>query len=179
MAVVFTAIAVLTFAVVPSADRWTDVGAVFTGGAFVFACIATVVALVAYQQSLRRPRLVLEAKDGIVPRDAEKPWRLGLTLRNNGEVAARFVAVRVTLENAEFKRVLEGEAWHLGSDSHVLQWEGGGDTIIHPQWEHKVPTIYARVTLSDQATKVPATVEVVADGIRTVTDRFVAYVEET
>jgi hypothetical protein len=92
---------------------------------------------------------------------------IDLTLVNDGLVAARFVAVRITIGGAFFETC--SPAWNGGKNLSIVQWDGGVDTIIHPGWDAHVPTLTAQLMLDETADRLTATVEVVADRVRTIT----------
>jgi hypothetical protein len=169
---------VVTLAMVPIAihysavhNHWTALSAVAGFGALLFAVIATFVAVIAYIGSTQRPVLRFEM---LVFSEAAPTvggntvsWRAGITLANDGAVSARFIAVRITLSRAKFYRTSSNAAeWPIALDEHIVQWDGGVDTIIHPRWNGQVPRVDLFVVPEDP-TSFEAKFEVVADRART------------
>lgn len=156
------------------ADRWSVAGGVAGIGALVFAFIATFVALVAYSDSTQTPKLrfaPLTCSDATPhPNDAAYfRWSAKMTLVNDGSVAARFIAVRVTLEGAEFGDDVRG--WPIDpSDKHIVQWDGGNNAIIHPRWNQNVSGLDMWVRPVQDASSFTAKFEVVADRAGTITE---------
>ena len=148
-------------------DRWSVAGGVAGIGALVFAFIATVVAVVAYSDSTQRPALSLTSvQPPRVNNRAERAaWRIDITLANGGPVAARFVAVRITFAGALAWK--HNPEWSQGSSMRIMQWDGGVDTIIHPDWNARIPSLVVELGL-ERTADFTATVEVVADRAGTI-----------
>jgi hypothetical protein len=153
-------------------NHWAAIGAVAALGALAFAFIATVVAVLAYAGSTLKPVLtfkVLSCQRAVrtVGGDAVG-WTVEITLQNDGFVAARFIAVRVTLDDAIFHRT--NSEWPRSDDLRTAQWDGGVDTIIHPHWDASVPGLPAFVTPQTDAMTFTARFEAVADRADTITE---------
>ncbi len=165
-----------------AADQWAAEGAVFAAGAFLMAVLATAIATVAYINSTERPLVrvavshpgetdpwraswVRDARDqsGEKTTRAEfDGWFLTLRLFNDGPVAARFVAIRVTFRDGAHLSVRRLESLRpcqAGSPrvtyarkervfyTASVSWEGGADAAVHPSWEYDVPA-YSRTKLA-------------------------------
>lgn len=136
-------------AVTTDADRLAAEAALFGGGAFTLAAVATVIAIIAFVNSTEKPSLSLT--DGVLlaaARDEwERMWTHGILLENHGRVAARFVAVRVTIEGAVMNVAAGGVvAWRTQTITSVgitvqAIWEGGADAVVHPGWTYEVPPL--------------------------------------
>jgi hypothetical protein len=152
-------------------DRWSAIGAVATLGALLFAVIATGVAVIAYIGSTLKPALTFKALISVptypTVGGGAFSWPVGITLENDGLVAARFIAVRVTLDGGYFHQT--NPEWPRSDDLSTAQWDGGADTIIHPHWDAPLPRLIAFVTPLTDATTVTATFDVVADRADTIT----------
>jgi hypothetical protein len=130
-------------------DQLAAIGTILGGGGFLFAIVATVVAVIAYANSLPRPDLIVHNVEQIA--QAFPPsgtWGLKITLSNRGKVAARFVAVRVTFSNWrwQFADRTVPSAWTIEDYStnpffERATWEGGADTVIHPTWQYTLPEL--------------------------------------
>ena len=151
-------------------NHWAAIAAVTGFGALLFAFLATWVAVMAYRRSTQTPELRILPPiypPKVTSRDGKAAWRIDLTLVNNGLVAARFVAVRITISGAFFE--ISNRPWQGGKNLSIVQWDGGVDTIIHPGWDAHVPSLDAWLILDETADRLTATVEVVADRVRTIT----------
>jgi hypothetical protein len=153
-------------------NHWTAIGAVAGLGALAFAFIATVVAVLAYAGSTLKPVLTFKIllcgrADPTLGGEAVG-WTVEITLQNEGAVAARFIAVRVTLDDATFHQA--EPPWRRSDDLRTAQWDGGVDTIIHPHWDAAVPHLTAFVTPQTDAYTFTAKIEAVADRAVTITN---------
>jgi len=174
LAVATAAALAVAFNVTSPADRWTVAGGIAGMGALLFAYIATLIAVVAYRDSAQAPALrftPLTCSDATPhPNDAAYfRWSAKMTLINDGPVAARFIAVRVTLEGAEFGDDVRG--WPIDpSDKHIVQWDGGNNAIIHPGWNENVSGLDIWVRPAQDAATFTAKFEVVADRAGTISE---------
>jgi hypothetical protein len=173
-------------------DEWAAEGAVFAAGAFLLAVLATAIATVAYINSTEKPALriilldypgvhepVSEMWEATPPgpsgQTSEIAFWLALWLRNDGQVAARFVAIRLTVGPDAWLHAASSmaslEPWQAPSPRQVyaqnLRWEGGADAVIHPSWEYEVPQVGPTyLMLNPQLqTNLRFEVEVVADDV--------------
>jgi hypothetical protein len=161
------------------ADRLAAIGAVFAGGGFSLAVVATIVAVFAYINATEKPWLriaepdVLWVGDPVQSMPATRTLVYSVRLANDGLVAARFVAIRITFVGA-VAEVPAGRLhpWHAASDqapaSGRLWWEGGADAVVHPGWEYEVPTLGPLVVRLDPSTgnnSFIVRVEIVADDV--------------
>jgi hypothetical protein len=169
LAALVVAALVVAFAVSSPSDRWTVAGGVAGIGALAFAFIATFVAVIAYRDSTQKPQLwfwELTCSDARPMADhINFHWIANMTLANTGPVAARFMAVRVTLDGAEFSDVPPG--WPIDpSDKHIVQLDSE-TPIIHPGWKQNVRALNMWVTAAEpNAGSFTAKFEVVADSRR-------------
>jgi hypothetical protein len=171
-------------------DRWAAEAALFGVGGFLLAIIGTAVAVVAYVNSTEKPDLQLTTVSaaGIAPGDRldlivdhrtdfglNDAWMLRLELTNTGPVAARFVAVRVTLEGAWLWAASSALIpWKSGTlaTPHQFFWEGGADAVIHPGWQYQVPTLGpSGLGMSNEQDEVEILIEVIGDDVSLVTRR--------
>jgi hypothetical protein len=172
-----------------SVDRRLAATADVVGGATILlATFASAIALLAYFQSVRRPKLRLKAKLGEGAKDmvvstvpdhsgnykevaGHPDSTLNLTLICENDVSARNPAVKVT-----FMLGLNGfqpaAGWSLSdhgtSGYKSAQWDGGTDYLVHGGWRRSLPGLpLGGARLTDSQTKT-ATIQVqwVADGIR-------------
>jgi hypothetical protein len=130
-------------------DRVTAVGTILGAGGFLLAIVATIIAVIAYVNSLPRPDLFVDNVEQVA--QAFPPsgtWGLKITLGNRGQVAARFVAVRVTFSNWrwQFTDRTAPSAWTIEDYStnpsfERASWEGGADAVIHPTWPYTLPEL--------------------------------------
>jgi hypothetical protein len=152
-------------------NHWAAIGAVAGLGALVFAVIATIVAVVAYTGSTLKPVLTFEKLtcEETFPTlgGGAFAWPVDMILKNNGYIAARFIAVRVTLDGADFYQ--SNPEWPMSDDLHTAQWDGGVNTIIHRHWDDSPPPLSAFVTPRTDAMTFTATFDVVADRADTIT----------
>ncbi len=165
--------AVITVAALPVAvhygaqhNHWTAIAAVSGVGALAFAFTATFVAVIAYDGSTQRPVLGI----GVEPSSARYQggyyrFQLSVVLSNRGTVAARFIAVRVTIDGAVFEQA--SVEWRILAD-RVAQWDGGADAIIHPGWNATIKPLFAAINPPLKAEHFTVRVEVVADRAGTV-----------
>lgn len=173
------------------ANQWAAEAAIIGGGALFFAIVATAFAVLAYINSTERPKLRLEpsfswkptpqppAPDSIPGRFPD--WALRLRIYNDGPIAARNLAVRVTFSGA-VSLVTQPHAgllapWQALSPDDPwptqLWWEGGADAVVHPSpaWPFEIPQLgRAPLQVFDLESDQPVTftVEVVADDVRPV-----------
>jgi hypothetical protein len=171
-------------------DQWAAITVILGVGGFVFAIIATIVAVVAFERTIQRPALGVARID--YPMQALPPegsFSIDLKLENNGQVAARFVAVRITFTNTWWRFAMLGSKWegNFGTSPHFAQatWEGGADAVVHPHWQYDVPEL-GPLTSSDQGaiatsdetgnlipvvfpSSIDYTIEIVADGMKPIT----------
>lgn len=173
LAFVFTAVLVLSLVLAPTqwpSDRWAALSAIYGAGAFLLAVAATVIATIAYINSTEKPRFVVHTSRSEDLQD----WSLGLQLENRGQVAARFVAVRLRFVGTKTSDPDDQlpmrpwtpsglQGWHGATEA---VWEGGADVVIHPDWTYRVPPF--RCKLSKAAEDKPCFVDVVivADDVR-------------
>jgi hypothetical protein len=165
-----------------SGDRWVAEGAIVGAGAFLLAVLATAIATVAYINSTEKPSLRLEAhypghdqaaelaREGLSIPD----WSLQLRLYNDGPVAARQVAVRVTFSKGVSlstpANAITLAPWYTASpedkNPSQLWWEGGADAVVHPSptWPYQLPQL-GRAPLGLTPSPASFTVEVVADDV--------------
>lgn len=153
-------------------NHWAAIGAVAGLGALAFVLIATVVAVLAYAGSTLKPALTFK----VLSCEQAHPtiggnafsWPVEITLANDGLVAARFIAARVTLDGAIFHQT--NPEWPRSDDLRTAQWDGGVDTIIHPHWDGSLPRLSAFVTPPTDTATFTATFDVVADRADTITE---------
>ena len=126
----------------------TAIGAILGAGGFLLAAAATVIAVVAYFNSLPRPDLRLVSAEMVA--QAYPPsgtFGLKVTIENKSAVAARFVAVRVTFSNWrwQFQDRNEPTAWVADYSTNPffeqVTWEGGADAVVHPTWPYVLPLL--------------------------------------
>ena len=162
----------VAFNVAGPADRWTVTGGIAGMGALAFAYVATLVAVVAYRDSAQAPVLRFEVLNwGEAQRNGDTlSWRFEMTVVNDGPVAARFLAVRITIDGAHFSD--DNRAWSLSPDKRMMQYDGGADDIVHPHWREPMRTVHWQVIpASPDADTFTAKIELVADRTSTVTER--------
>jgi hypothetical protein len=182
-------------------DQWAAEAAVIGGGALFFALVATAIATVAYINSTEKPSLGIvdvdylgqsaavgdwvsatadEAEPNLIRADLQ--WSFALRIRNNGPVAARFVAVQVKLAEGAFfygrhlapwvgvswqGRTVGNTSWNDTTDA--VRWEGGVDVLIHPSWEYDIPQLGpTHLTLygAPLRTAFEFQIEVIADDVK-------------
>ena len=148
-----------------TANQLAAIGTILGGGGFLFAIVATVVAVVAYANSLPKPDLYVETVEQVA--QASPPagtWGLRITLGNRGTVAARFVAVRVTFSNWRWQftdaATRARTPWRVDYSTNPFfdraTWEGGADAVLHPTWVYLVPELgYLRSNFSFGSFSVP------------------------
>jgi hypothetical protein len=133
-----------------TANQFAAIGTILGGGGFLFAIVATVVAVVAYANSLPRPDLYVQTLEQVA--QAFPPsgtWGLKITLGNGGQVAARFVAVRVTFSNWGWQfadaPTRARTPWRVDYSTNPFfsraTWEGGADAVLHPTWPYIIPEL--------------------------------------
>lgn len=170
-------------------DRWAAEAALMGFGGLFLAFVGTSVAVVAYINSTDKPALHLaQIHDyDMGPFSSQvghgRLWQMTLLLQNEGSIAARFAAVRLTFsrqvwspEQAGFGHIPQYSftPWSARSTSHgdslAFWWEGGADAVIHPGWEYMVPQVTLAVPDSENpanigitAPDLEVTIEVVAD----------------
>jgi hypothetical protein len=161
----------------------------------VLALIAAVIAVLAYLASSGRPKLSAKFmfwnahdKQPVVwasPPDADNYRRkspghksgLGeVWLVNSSQYAARHPGVKVRLEGVWGLGIPEDPpGWTILDFQHQkgaveLMWDGGADTIIHGEWEHKIGTLnLCNVEFEGRPALI---VTVVADGVPPREERF-------
>jgi len=160
---------------------------VATAGGFLLAVLAVVVALLAYWQSIKRPRLALEVRVGDGTQEhiatllygsgtyrlvaAYPQSGLNVTLISKNDVSARNPAVKVTVLNGLTNLYTQAAGWSLGDGGaegfKSAQWDGGADYLVHGGWQRQLPElplVGSRLTEMDAAA---ATLQIqwVADGI--------------
>ncbi len=148
-----------------STNQLAAIGTILGGGGFLFAIVATVVAVVAYANSLPKPDLYVETVEQVA--QASPPagtWGLKVTLSNRGTVAARFVAVRVTFSDWRWQftdaATRARTPWRVDYSTNPFfdraTWEGGADAVLHPTWAYLVPELgYLRSNFSFGSFSVP------------------------
>jgi len=185
-----------------SADRWAAEGALFGAGAFVLAVLATAIATIAFVNSTDRPKLRIEpsytwrptpdppSPDAIPGRFPD--WSLQLSIYNDGPVAARNLAVRVTftdpglfapdwitLETRDGASSLS--PWRAANPNDLspaqVWWEGGADAVVHPspRWPYQVPQLgpaALHIYKPESDEQFEFTVELVADDVPPMTERY-------
>jgi hypothetical protein len=162
-------------------DQWAALGTLYGAGAFVLALIATALAAIAYINSTEKPLLVLAQTSMPV---GFQDWSFSLRLENRGQVAARFVAVRLKFNGTRIAhdghpmepKWTSGRpgGWDLSTEAF---WEGGADAVLHPRWPYQLPLF--RCNLDPWSKDRPATldVEVVADDVPSFMMRFALEIE--
>lgn len=159
-----------------SSNRDVAVGDSFGGGIFLLAVVAAVVAVLAYAESSRRPKLKTRWGFwsapgsfiwGGLPTDTARrdftdirpasvrdqgdlvalaPVEFSLAVENDGEVAARNVAVLIRLEGIYFSPVPSldsGGPWRIipTPKGTNIQWEGGADRAVYPGEIPRTPSL--------------------------------------
>lgn len=168
-------------------DRITALGVVFGLGALAFAVLGTTIAVVAYRNSLKRPRLVIQGvyAPGIAPNDplqmtaspddpwgSNDAWSFLMRLENRGSVTAKGVYVRLTLDGGDlWSDGINLEPWMAASkrlvNPHQLYWEGGADAAVHPFLQYYELPMIGPVNLRAKQLEpsIGLLIEVVADGV--------------
>ena len=167
--------------------RLSALADVAAGGAFLLALLALIVALLAYNESIKRPRLALEWRlgDGTqnfvstaatyigqVKSVAVHPQsQLHLTLISRNAVSARNPAVKVTVLNGLARLENMSPEWSLGDGGpggfQSALWDGGANYLVHGSWRRQVPALplgNSPISPND-ATSAALKIEWVADGI--------------
>jgi hypothetical protein len=153
-------------------NHWVAIAAVTGFVALLYAFLATWVAFMAYMRSRLKPELRFEVLNwGEAHGDGDTlSWRFEMTVINDGPVAARFIAVRITIDGARFSD--DNRAWSLSADKRMMQYDGGADDIVHPHWREPMSPIYWQVLpVSPDADTFTAKIELVADRTGTVTEK--------
>lgn len=162
------------FTFVSSNNVWTVAGGIAAIGALFFALTATMFAVAAYRDSTETPELrfsVLLCNDATPAANNDNTfrWIVKMGLVNDGPVAARFIAVRVTLVGAEFTTDVPG--WPIDpADRHIVQWDGGTNAIIHPRWPKNVSALDMWVVAPEDADTFTAKFEAIADRAEPITE---------
>jgi hypothetical protein len=133
-----------------STSQFAAIGTILGGGGFLFAIVATVVAVMAYANSLPKPDLYVETVQQVAQTfPPSGTWGLKITLGNRGTVAARFVAVRVTFFDWGWQftdaATRARTPWRVDYSTNPFfdraTWEGGADAVLHPTWPYIVPEL--------------------------------------
>jgi len=189
LVVVVLGAAILSFEVWPAgwpsnktpSDQWAALAAIYGAGGFLLAVFATLIATIAYSNSTEKPVLVLAfvryqgggstpnvnlVESPSLPYGEIPDWTLRIIVRNDGLVAARFLAMRVTLDGAGFfpgGRSIE--PWRAGTETGtpVVWWEGGADAVVHPNWEYRVLPLVCPVRPNTPSERFSFQIEFVAD----------------
>ena len=169
---------------------------VFSASAVALALIAGLIALLAYNESLKRPALRLDAKLGDGQKgkvvgtalDGSGNYReiadskdslLNMTLSVTNQVSARNPAVKVSIRNGLTALHGFGGGWVAGDDStsgfQSARWDGGADYIVHGGFPRDLyPLVLGRSRLVDKGSATATLrIEWVADGIDKQTTDFV------
>lgn len=148
------------------ADRLAAVGTILGAGGFGLALVATGLAVLAYVNSLPRPDVYVISVEQVA--QAFPPagsWGLKVTLGNRGEVAARFVAVRVTFSDWRWQfGTAAPTPWTPDYSTNPfferVTWEGGADAVLHPTWPYLLPELGQLVSsLSFGSGYVPSSID--------------------
>ena len=153
----------LPFSLSAKASAQAGLGDWFGAGALLLAVLGTSVAWWAYLEARKRPRLKaslarpLTPKWGEIHGEASSPeFEINIQVRNEGNVAARYVALRVSLPGANLNRSgyvseesCKASGWHPDPRGDldpkrqgwsIFEWEGG-DRMVHPEWDLLVPSL--------------------------------------
>jgi hypothetical protein len=130
--------------------------------AVLLAAFAGLIALLAYSNSIRRPRLDLLVRVGDATENfevgtvqeagirvvAQHPGsRLNLILVSRNHVSARNPAVRVLVLGGvnAFQALAENEDWRLSmagpGQPESAQWDGGANYLVHGGWSRVLPPL--------------------------------------
>jgi hypothetical protein len=155
-------------------DKITAEGDVFVIGALVYAVLGTAIAVLAWLNATEKPALRLvgwrtsDARDSVLAN-----WKWDPVIQNEGHVAARFVAVRVTFEGCVFNPPSPPFGWRLsppGADAvYQADWSGGADVVVHAGFDFPLPRLWGQVHLTPGA-EPKMVVELVADNFTKTTD---------
>jgi hypothetical protein len=158
-------------------DKIAASGDVFVIAALVYAVLGTAIAVLAWLTATEKPVLRLEGWRASETRGLVLAnWKWDPVIQNEGHVAARFVAVRVTFEGCVFKRPAPPSAWRLnppGSDDvYQAEWSGGADIVVHAGFDFPVPALWGQIQMSEGTQPKTMVIEVVADNFTKTTHRW-------
>jgi hypothetical protein len=139
-------------------QRIAAVSASLSAGAFLIAVLAGIIALQAYRDAIRKPRLhlVIDANRG--------PFAtVNLSLTNEGSTSARNIIVWL-----QFQDTVDASAYGWISEaSGRLRWQSRAGVVIHRTVSYALPPVTVQKQQPDQPLKIAHTV--VADGFGPVT----------
>jgi hypothetical protein len=160
-----------------TSDKITAEGDIFVIGALVYAVVGTAIAILAWLNATEKPVLRWESWGAFTkqPDSLLADWSWNPELRNDGHVAARFVALRVTFEGCVFRALGPLPSWRLsppGSDVlNRADWSGGADVVVHAGFDFPVPPLWGQVQMTP-GVEPNMLVELVADNFTKTTARM-------
>jgi hypothetical protein len=140
-------------------QRIAAVSASLTAGAFLIAVLAGIIALQAYRDAIRKPRLHL-----IIGANRAPFSTVNLSLTNDGSTSARNVIVWLQFQDTV--SIASAYGW-ISEASGKLRWQSRAGVVIHRTVSYALPPVTVQDSQPDQPLEIAHTI--VADGFGPVT----------